>query len=83
MYWLLDIVFFIFIGNYGFTKTATLLENGDYARIVCLVAMLIMNTGMPVPILSLPVAEFVIMGKIETSVTHEQFPPGQNREMAE
>ena len=83
MWWLLDIVFSNSIGNYGFTKILKFLQDNDYVRIGRLVSMLVMNTGMPVPVLSRPVAEFVILGRVDTRVRSDHFPPGRDRAMTE
>ena len=45
--------------------------------------MVIMNTGMAVPILSRPMAEFVILGKVTSPVHVDHFLSGPSRTIAE
>ena len=45
--------------------------------------MIIINTGMAVPMFSRLMAEFIVLGKVISSPTAEDSPPGPCREMAE
>ena len=79
-------VFFLFctafLAKYGFKTNQSYVIDRDYLRLGRLAAMIIMNTGLPVPIFSKPLAEYVVLGNVVSDLETDDFPPGHNREIA-
>ena len=76
----LDLDIVLFLGG-GFVTDATAARNLDYMRIGRLVAIIIINTGMSVPVCSRPIAEFLLLGCV-SAVTVDDFPAGADKDTA-
>lgn len=69
-------------GPFGFKNSCSREADQDFARIGRLAALIILNTGLPVPIFGLPLAEFIILGAVRSELVPDDFPPGPAKEMA-